>query len=392
MRGVAAGDMDAAPRGSPLDWANPMDVTVEEVGVEPLFVRLREPFVIASARMDTTRAALIRITVRANDGSNRRAVGLGEAACLPPVTREDASDVMRSVERAAQELAAPIDLLRPLDDQPVARAGVEAALVDACARLVDRPAWRYLADELGFASRGVDALETDITLPIADEDRMLALAAEYRDAGFRALKVKVGKSLDHDVSVVTSLARAFPAMELRLDANEGFSPEQAVTLAERALAAGARLTVFEQPCPRGDHAGAARVTHALAGSVTVVADESVRSLADLEAVLSARAARGVNLKLSKFGGLRAAIAVGRRAKQAGLALMCGAMVETRLGLTAMAHVAACLGGVDWVDLDTAFLLDEEPFAGGYDVEGSVLRLREGPGFGVVEASKVAQKG
>jgi L-alanine-DL-glutamate epimerase-like enolase superfamily enzyme len=360
-----------------------MDVVVEEVRVEPLFVRLQEPFVIASARMEATRAALVRITVRANDGTDRRAVGLGEAACLPPVTREDAPDVMRSVEDAARlACGSPLALLGALDDRPVARSGVEAALVDACARLVDRPAWRWLADELGIASRGVASLETDITLPIAGEGRMLALAAEYVEAGFRALKVKVGKSFEHDISVVGSLARAFPAVELRLDANEGFRPEEAIALAERALSTGARLTVFEQPCPRGDLAGAARVTRALAGAVTVVADESVRSLADLEDVVSARAAGGVNLKLSKLGGLRAAVAVGRRAKEAGLAVMCGAMVETRLGLTAMAHVAACLGGVDWVDLDTAFLLEEDPFVGGYGVEGSVLRLLDGPGLGV----------
>jgi L-alanine-DL-glutamate epimerase-like enolase superfamily enzyme len=365
-----------------------MDVVVEELRVDPLFVRLREPFVIASARMETTRGALVRITVRANDETGRRAVGLGEAACLPPVTREDAAEVLHSVEETATRLAgkSPLDLLRALDDRPVARAGVEAALVDACARLADRPAWRWLADELGVASCGLTSLETDITLPIADEERTVALAAKYRDGGFRAFKVKVGKSFRHDLSVVTALARAFPSIELRVDANEGYGPEEAIALAEGALAAGARMTVFEQPCLRGDLAGAARVASALAGAVTVVADESVRSLADLDAVVFARAAGGVNLKLSKFGGLRAAAVVGHRAREAGLAIMCGAMVETRLGLTAMAHVAACLGGVDWVDLDTAFLLDEDPFVGGYDVEGPVLKLRDGPGFALDEAS------
>ena len=54
--------------------------------------------------------------------------------------------------------------------------------------------------------------------------------------------------------------------------------------------------------------------------------------------------------------------------------MAGAMVETRVGLLAMAHVVAALGGVDWVDLDTAFLLADDPFDGGWTCEGPRLRL------------------
>jgi L-alanine-DL-glutamate epimerase-like enolase superfamily enzyme len=62
--------------------------------------------------------------------------------------------------------------------------------------------------------------------------------------------------------------------------------------------------------------------------------------------------------------------------------MAGAMVETRLGLTAMAHVVAALGGVDWVDLDTAFLLAADPFTGGYTATGPTLTLTPGPGLDI----------
>jgi L-alanine-DL-glutamate epimerase-like enolase superfamily enzyme len=62
--------------------------------------------------------------------------------------------------------------------------------------------------------------------------------------------------------------------------------------------------------------------------------------------------------------------------------MAGAMVETRVGIATMAHVVAALGGVEWVDLDTAFLLADDPFAGGYRAEGSRLSLEPGPGSGV----------
>ena len=76
----------------------------------------------------------------------------------------------------------------------------------------------------------------------------------------------------------------------------------------------------------------------------------------LTELVKARAAHGVNLKLAKLGGPVSAMALAARARAAGMRLMAGAMVETRVGLLAMAHVVAALGGVDWVDLDTAFLL------------------------------------
>ena len=114
----------------------------------------------------------------------------------------------------------------------------------------------------------------------------------------------------------------------------------------------------------------------------IVADESFRGPGDLDALLGARAAHAVNLKLVKLGGPLAALALGRRARAAGLRLMAGAMVETRLGLLAMAHVVAALGGVDWVDLDTAFLLDGDPFTGGWTASGARLDLTGEPGLGV----------
>jgi L-Ala-D/L-Glu epimerase len=116
--------------------------------------------------------------------------------------------------------------------------------------------------------------------------------------------------------------------------------------------------------------------------VPVVADESFRGPADLERLITTRAAGAVNLKLTKLGGPLAALALGRRARAAGLGLMAGAMVETRVGLLAMAHVVAALGGVDWVDLDTAFLLTEDPFLGGWHADGPHLRLTDEPGLGV----------
>jgi len=356
-------------------------ITIISLDVEPLSIPLREPFVIATGRIDTTRAALVRATLQAANG--QRAIGLGEAAALPPVTREDQPQLLAEIGAVAADLrGVPFDAgLGGLVERgpalgQVARAGIEAALVDAAARLARAPLYAALGGE------GVKATEllTDITLPISDPDRMSANARAHRRSGFDTFKVKVGRDWRADLASLRAVAAAVPDARFRLDANAGFSARDALALLDAALADGLTVECFEQPCAADDLTGMAEV--AARSSVPVVADESFRSFEDLDRLVAARAAHGVNLKLAKLGGPLTALALAQRARALGLKLMAGAMVETRVGLLAMAHVVAALGGVDWVDLDTAFLLAHDPFDGGWTVDGPRLRLAADPGLGV----------
>lgn len=358
-------------------------VTIVEVAVSPLSIPLREPFVIASGRVDTTRAALVQATLQ--DQRGRRATGLGESAALPPVTREDQPDLLSAISRAAAGLngiaLASSDgldrlLAAHLPGGSVARAGVEAAILDAAARLSGAPLHRVLGP--GDAP----TMTTDITLSISDPDRMTAAAVRHAQAGFTCFKVKVGRDWRADCASLRAVAAAVPGARFRLDANAGFTAVEALSLLDDVLAAGLAIECYEQPCGTGDLAGMAEV--AGRAPVPVVADESFRGAADLDRLLAARAATGVNLKLTKLGGPLAALALGRRARAEGLRLMAGAMVETKIGLLAMAHVVAALGGVDWVDLDTAFLLADDPFSGGWQQDGPRLRLLDQPGLAVAQ--------
>ncbi len=364
-------------------------VEVIAIEVEPLSVPLRDPFVIASGRMDVTRAALVRATVE--DVAGRRAGGLGEAAALPPVTREDQPDLLAAIARAAPALrgmrlqssadpwgALSAAVARALPDSAVARAGVETAILDAWCRAAGVPLARALAGAAGGPL--VSSLLTDITLPISDPVRMVEAARRHHAAGFDCFKVKVGRDWRADRASLRALGAAIPGARIRLDANAGFNAADALALLDAVLADGLIVECYEQPCAADDLAGMAEVT--ARSPVPVVADESFRGAADLERIVSARAAHGVNLKLVKLGGTVAALELGRSARAAGLRLMAGAMVETRVGLLAMAHVVAALGGVDWIDLDTAFLLAGDPFQGGWSVSGPRIELLGEPGLGV----------
>jgi L-alanine-DL-glutamate epimerase-like enolase superfamily enzyme len=352
------------------------------VDAAPLSVPLREPFVIATGRMDATRAALVAVELE--DGAGRRARGLGEAAALPPVTREDQPDLLREIAAARPRLvgAAPADLFAAdallaaaLPDAPVARAGVASALADAWARLARVPLHELLGGDGAPAS-----VETDITLPIGEAGYVAALATSYRRSGFRCFKVKIGRDFRADHAALRAVAAAVPDARFRLDANAGFSARDALELLDLLAADRLALECFEQPCAREDLAGMAEV--AARSPVPVVADESFRGAEDLDRLAEARAAHGVNLKLAKLGGPAAAVALGREARRRGLSLMAGAMVETRVGISTMAHVVAALGGVEWVDLDTAHLLADDPFSGGYVAVGAHLSIAPGTGTGV----------
>jgi len=342
----------------------------------PLSVPLREPFVIASGRIDVTRAVLVRATLE--DEAGHRAVGLGEAAALPPVTHEDQPELLELIGRAARALAgitlaslpeAAAKLEETVPDSAVARAGLEGAVLDAWARLCGTSVACLLGAPVGTP---LPVLTTDITLPITAPAAMTALALRHRAAGFTCFKVKVGRDWRADRESLRAVAAAVPDAHFRLDANGGFTSRDALALLDATAEAGLTVECYEQPCAREDLDGMAEVT--ARSSVPVVADESFRGEADLQAIIAHRAAHAVNLKLVKLGGLLKAVTLARTARAAGLRLMAGAMVETRVGLLAMAHVVAALGGVDWVDLDTAFLLAEDPFDGGWSVQGPRLSL------------------
>lgn len=384
-------------------------VRIQSIEARPLSAPLLEPFVIASARVDATLSVHVAATLSLEGSApgaaagGRAAEGLGEGAALPPVTREDQPRALAETLRAAIALAGvtlPLpdaaalfgdsrgEAVKPLfteidavltailPESPVARAGVETALLDAVARLLGVPLRALLGGDPGFIE-----LVSDITIPIHDPPHMADLARAWSTTkGFRHFKVKVGKDLDHDIEALDAIARAVPGAALRIDANAGFSAAEAIAFARELERRSIPIDCFEQPCPTADLEAMAEVARAI--DPPVIADESVATLADLERVLAAKAADGVNLKLAKSGGPLTAFAIGRAALAAGLDLMVGGMVETRLGMTAAAHVAAALGGARFIDLDTAWLLAEDLYEGGYVADGPRYTLGPEPGLGV----------
>jgi L-Ala-D/L-Glu epimerase len=324
-------------------------------------VHLRNPFRLSYGVSETRNVFWIRL---ADD------VGWGEAA-IPPYYGIDDAAMIALWDAAAWRS-------EPFPDDPAqieawvgssgpapARCALDMALHDRIARLRGLPLFALLDLPEPVA------LPTSFTIAISEPDEMARLASEADD--YPILKIKLGS--DGDTARLAAVRAARPDAILRVDANAGWLAEEALARIEELERYG--LEMVEQPVAKDDIAGMGMVqAHT---SLPVVADESVQSLADVEA-LAAAGVRGINLKLQKVGGLGPGLRMLRRARELGLRVLLGCMIETSLGTTAMAHLA---GLADWLDLDSPLLISDDPFEGlTYDTRAGV-HVAERQGIGAL---------
>jgi len=184
------------------------------------------------------------------------------------------------------------------------------------------------------------------------------------------LKLKLGS--EDDAVRVAAVRSARPDARLYLDANAAWSPDEAVARIRELERFG--LDLVEQPVPKEDIEGMGQVQARV--NVPIVADESVQTLADVER-LAAAGVQGINLKLMKVGGLAPALQMLKRARALGMRIMLGCMIETSLGVTAMAHLISL---ADWIDLDAPLLIRNDPFEGVRYDERARIHLPQRPGI------------
>ena len=193
--------------------------------------------------------------------------------------------------------------------------------------------------------------------------------------GFRCLKLKTGSGdLDWDERCIRLAAQH--AGRLGLDANEGWTSKEAAEILTRLGAYD--LAFVEQPV--GREPGRWQELRSRMGHAKIpplIADESLQRLEDLADFKNV--ADGVNVKLLKAGGLEAARGWIDRARQLGLRVMVGVMIETGIGRTAAAQLAPL---ADWLDIDPPDSIPAAPMIG-FRVAGDRLMLSDRPGLGLL---------
>ena len=221
---------------------------------------------------------------------------------------------------------------------------MEIALYDLFGQRFAAPTYRLLGG-------GEPAITTDVTISVDYIDKMVADAIAAVDRGFGVLKIKVGKDPGVDVERVKAVHAAIADRAvLRLDANQGWTPKQAVRALQQLKSAGIRLDLVEQPVKAWDIAGMVYVSERV--TVPIMADESVFSASDVVEIIRRRAADIINIKLVKTGGISQAVRIADLAAMYGVECMIGCMLEGAIGVAAAAHVAVAKSDViTRVDLD-----------------------------------------
>ena len=290
------------------------------------------------SRGSKTEAEVVTCTIR--EGGN---AGRGE--CVPYRRYgEMIEGVVAAIEAVRGPLAAGMTRAELTQAMPAGAApnAVDCALWDLEAKATSTS----VAARLGCVPRPV---ETAYTLSLSAPEAMAAQARA--NAGRPLLKVKLGGGSE-DIDRIRAVRQAAPASRLIIDANEGWS--EGDIEANMAAAAELGVSLIEQPLPAGQD----RILGHIDRPVPICADESVHVAEDLDGLSGLYDA--VNIKLDKAGGLTAALALHRRAREMGFGIMVGCMVGTSL---AMAPALLLAQDAEYVDLDGPLLLARDRQSG-----------------------------
>jgi L-alanine-DL-glutamate epimerase-like enolase superfamily enzyme len=339
---------------------------------ERVELALADTFTIARGSTDVTENVVVRV---ADDATDDDHVGLGAAA-----PSAHYGETAGTVEAVLPELAAAVADVDPFErrrmeaacrravnDNPAARAAMSIAVHDLVAKRLDVPLYRLL---------GLDptaAPGTSFTIGLDTEERVCEKAAAAADAGYGTLKVKLGT--DRDRAVVEAVQAGAPDATLRVDANEAWTPKEAVEKSRWLADVGVEFV--EQPVPATDLEGLRYVSEH--SPLPIAVDESCVDPSDVPRI--ADRADIVVCKLMKCGGVQAARDLFAAARAHGLKTMLGCMVESSVAIAAGAHLAPLC---DYVDLDGSLLLATDPFDGPVREGGTIEYDDDHAGTGVVE--------
>lgn len=243
-----------------------------------------------------------------------------------------------------------------------ARSAVSAALHDLAAKRLGVPLYRM------WGLDPADAPLSSFTIGIGSEAELRQKVREAEQ--YPILKVKLGT--DHDEEIVRVIREEAPDKTLRVDANAAWTPKGAVQIIERLV--DYDIEFVEQPLPPHDVEGLRFVRER--SPLSIIADESCLVASDIPRLEGA--VDGINIKLSKCGGLREAQKMVATARAHGMRVMMGCMIETSLGISAAAHLSPLL---DYADLDGSALLADDPYRGA-SIDAGKISIPTGPGLGV----------
>lgn len=333
------------------------------------------PFTIATGTMNYAQNIFIRIYTDVG------IIGVGECSAFPMIVGETQNTCYEMAIDFATIFKGknPLAIAERMNElhsftagNYTAKSAFDLALYDIAAKHAKQPLYQFL----GGNKR---AIESDLTIGINTPEIMANQAVEFVAKGVTIIKVKLGKQPEADIERIKQIRAAIgDVITLRIDANQGWSYDD-------ALAALTGLHQFniqfcEQPMRKhNDHLLPQLCT---LSPIAIMADESVFTYYDVERIIRTNAAKYINIKFAKSGGILEAININAIAEHNNMPCMMGGMLESRLALTANVHFAMAHNNIIFFDLDTCLLGHKiDPVIGGVTYNNMHLQLSDAIGIG-----------
>lgn len=352
---------------------------IENIEVNRQSIPLKKTFKTALRTVTHAESILVRVTTRSG------LVGCGEAAATVVITGDSIDSMEAAILKTMKPQLLGKNLLfyeqvfqilhQSMVGSSSAKAALDMAFYDIIAQHCKVPLYQFLG---GYRNH----IETDYTVSVNSPKEMGEDARAYVQDGFNVLKIKVGKdNIDEDIKRIKEIRSCVrDQVKIRLDANQGWQVKDAIRSIRKMEDLGLDIELVEQPVKAADLEGLKMVTDAV--ETPIMADESVFSPLQAFEVLKIRAADLINIKLMKAGGIYKAQIINHMAEECGVECMVGSMIESKLGVSAAAHLAASKKNITRFDFDAPLMLIRDSIQGGVSYEGRFMTLPDKPGLGI----------
>ncbi len=352
------------------------DTIIKEIGLYRCPVRLKDPFIISLGKLEFADNVIVRI--RTSGGL----IGFGEASPFLTIHGESGETAMAIGRLIAEKLVGCeatdfSNCMRIMDSLVYANTSIKSAfdiaLYDIAAQNSNMPLYKFLGGE------NDKEMFTDYTVSIGEAGRMANDAEKIVRNGFIVVKVKLGGTEEEDFIRMKSIREKIGnTIPVRIDANQGWSKETAISLLHKFEQFN--IEHCEEPVSRHNFLSLPEIRSQ--SNIPIMADESCFDERDAQRLVNINACDLFNVKLGKSSGIYKARKIVEVAEKEGINMQAGGFLESRLGFTAMAHVALSSKRFLFFDFDTPLMFVEDPVAGGikYGESGKIV-IPEEAGLG-----------
>ena len=353
---------------------------IKEIKVGKITVPLKKSFKTALRTVHSIEDIVVKVVTDTGH------VAYGEAAPTAVITGDTNGSIRCAIEDyiAPQIIGLDIEnmeeIMTRIDKSIIkntsAKAAVDIAIYDLFGQLYNAPLYKLLG---GYKKEII----SDLTISVNEPSEMAEDSIDAVKRGYKTLKIKVGLDSNMDMERIKAIRDAVGYnIDLRLDANQGWKPKEAVMLLRKMEDKGFNIELVEQPVLANDLDGLKFVTDNV--NIPILADESVFSPEDAVKIIQNRAADLINIKLMKTGGIHNALKICSVAEIYGVECMIGCMLESKLSVSAAAHLAASKKIITKIDLDGPGLCKEDPIIGGPEFNDYRIILNDDGGLGFKE--------